>query len=179
MDVMKKLLALSAPVLKATLVELQEARPEVFAAVMKHQTDRMVLRHDSIVRKIETLVCAARGVTPNKLRSRSRPRELVESRFINWHLINKHTNLSYSEIGRQTGGFDHGTIFHGLQRATALMDAYPEYRNQVDSIEQQFLAHLAAWLDSNQPAVAIAPARPASIHEHNHLQDVAAGRVAA
>jgi chromosomal replication initiator protein len=66
------------------------------------------------------------------LMSKTRKREVVEARYIFFHVMREHTRDSLAKIGR-TFLKDHATVLHGLRTFKSLM-LYPRFREAVDDV---------------------------------------------
>lgn len=65
---------------------------------------------------IERTVGEFFGVTPERIRSKSRDRTVCTARSIALYLIRRFTHLSYPEIGRLVGSRNHSTVLMATQR---------------------------------------------------------------
>lgn len=57
-------------------------------------------------------VCAVYGSEPADMQTRCRTLRLSHQRFLVFWL-SRQTNVSFAEIGRRVGGYDHSTVLHG------------------------------------------------------------------
>lgn len=74
-------------------------------------------------------------ITPRKLKSRSRPNDIVWPRWIAMLLIRKHSKLTLAAIGQQFGRH-HGTVLNGIRRLPDLASTSSH--------------HLADWCEAEQ-----------------------------
>ena len=75
--------------------------------------------------------------TPQIVKDGGREREPVDKRHIVFALL-RQAGLSYPRIGEICGGFDHGTVMHGIRRIQQLAVIYPETRSQLNLARERF-----------------------------------------
>jgi hypothetical protein len=78
--------------------------------------DTMTCQH------IQDVVCAHFSMPRKTLVSSIRQNNVVRPRMIAFFLCRYFTTLSLPQIGRQFGGKDHSTIFHGLKKVEPVWD---------------------------------------------------------
>ncbi len=65
-------------------------------------------------------ITVAQMVGPDRCRAVSLPRQVA------MHLVRKHTELSFPQIGRLFGGFDHSTVMYADKKVAGLIAALRE-----------------------------------------------------
>ena len=83
---------------------------------------------------IELAVADQFGVTPERLRSASRTREVVLPRQIAMYLMKALLDMSYSQIGRQFGGRDHSTVIHSIRKIEERAERDEQLRGRLRAI---------------------------------------------
>lgn len=66
--------------------------------------------------QIESRTAEYFGVSPERIRSRSRDRTVSLARAVAMFLVRRHTSLSFPEIGREMGKKNHSTVLMAAQR---------------------------------------------------------------
>lgn len=88
---------------------------------------------------IIALVCKKKNLDIKDVLSKKRQRPLPDTRFLMFHLMKKFTKMSLKSIGQNVGGRDHSTVIHGLQSFQNMLDTDPEFKREVERIEQKIL----------------------------------------
>ncbi|MDX1477638.1 MAG: chromosomal replication initiator protein DnaA [Saprospiraceae bacterium] len=78
-----------------------------------------------------------------RLKSKTRKRNVVMSRQIAMYLSKVMTNESLKTIGDAFGGRDHSTVIYSCRAVRDLMDTDPEYRNAIANLEKQINMSMA------------------------------------
>jgi hypothetical protein len=92
-------------------------------------------------REITNIICEYFNIKKEDLFSKTRKREVVVIRQLNYYMIRKFTNLSLQEIGNQTTGAeynfkqDHSTIIHSINTVSGLRRFDKEVELKCVSIE--------------------------------------------
>lgn len=73
---------------------------------------------------IQAVVADVTKIPINDIRSPRRAAELVRARHIFYYAARNLTSRSFPEIGRITGGRDHSTVIHGIQKVDARRDFF-------------------------------------------------------
>lgn len=66
----------------------------------------------------------------------SRKKEVVASRQLAWYLLQKHTRLSYKDLGKMFGGKDHSTVLNGINRFKQYCEVDEHNKIMINAIEQ-------------------------------------------
>lgn len=66
----------------------------------------------------------------------SRKKEVVASRQLAWYLLQKHTRLSYKDLGKMFGGMDHSTVLSGIKRFKQVSEVDEHNKIMLNAIEQ-------------------------------------------
>lgn len=72
-------------------------------------------------RDIVKQVCDKHRITPMDIRSRHRARDIVAARYEAFYRLREETALSFPNIAKKMGNFDHTTAIHGYQRHKAFL----------------------------------------------------------
>ena len=86
----------------------------------------------SKIDRITKLVCGYYGQELNKVKSKSRKRELVLCRQVTTHFLRIETPLSWSELGALFGGRDHTTAIHSVGVIKDLLFSNEAIRRDID-----------------------------------------------
>jgi len=95
------------------------------------------------VRRIVAVAADHFKVTRLDIISHRRTKEVVLPRQIAMYLAKTMTTLSLPEIGRCIGGRDHTTIYHGVQKVTAMIGADPAFAAEVEALRAEVEERLA------------------------------------
>ena len=86
--------------------------------------------------KILDEVCGYFKITKDMMLSKTRKREIVQSRQIAMYLGRKLTKTSLAAIGSQIGGKDHATVLHACNTVTDLIETDRSFKQYVSDIEK-------------------------------------------
>lgn len=95
--------------------------------------------------EIVGIVCADYALTPNRVKAKTRRREVVEARYMCYKFLKERTSLSLTAIGDLMGGFDHATVLHGLTTIENLIETNKSIHDTYQRILRRFAqqpAHL-------------------------------------
>ena len=70
-------------------------------------------------------------LSPEALKSKKRDRETTWARQIAMYLIREEAPCSLTEIGRELGGRDHSTVFHGCSKIAQQFNTNPHLQQQI------------------------------------------------
>jgi hypothetical protein len=76
----------------------------------------------------------SKGLYTNKHNNR----RTIYTRYIVWYNLKKHTDMSWSELGKLFNR-NHATVICGLKVYSDIHDTDPEFRNAVNKIEETFI----------------------------------------
>jgi hypothetical protein len=79
-------------------------------------------------------VCDEFQTTPFQIRSRRRTHQIMRPRQILMYVLSELTLMSYPEIARRLGGFDHTTVLSAHRRIANLIETNPEIAARVAAI---------------------------------------------
>jgi chromosomal replication initiator protein len=85
---------------------------------------------------IQQAVSTEWRVTPDGLQSKTRTKTLTVPRQVAMWLTRELLALQLVEIGAAFGGRDHSTVIHSLERATAMMNEDPGFRDRVEKVRR-------------------------------------------
>lgn len=80
-------------------------------------------------------VCNHFDMEPSNIHTKSRKREVVQTRQVAMYLARKHTNSSSAKIGRLIGGKDHATVLHACKIVKDQCEVDKTFRADLESIE--------------------------------------------
>jgi chromosomal replication initiator protein len=86
---------------------------------------------------IQKIVSEYFGLTQDKLKEKSRKREIVQARQLSMHFAKTYTKSSLKQIGKYFGGKDHSTVIHSCQTVRDLMDVDDTFKGYVDDINKK------------------------------------------
>ncbi|MBR3114416.1 MAG: chromosomal replication initiator protein DnaA, partial [Bacteroidaceae bacterium] len=81
--------------------------------------------------------CKYYKVTHKELNSSSRKANIVRARQAAMFLMQKHTNLSSTQIGIHIGRRDHTTVLHACRQVDIKIKTQPGYKEEIQAIEQE------------------------------------------
>lgn len=81
--------------------------------------------------------CKYYKVTHKELNSASRKATIVRARQAAMYLMQKHTNLSTTQIGLHIGRRDHTTVLHACRQVDVKIKTQPGYKEEIQAIEQE------------------------------------------
>ncbi len=86
---------------------------------------------------IQKTVCDYFDVIVDKLKDKTRKREIVQARQLAMFFSKEYTNHSLKAIGSHFGGRDHSTVIHSCQAVRNLIDTDEEFSGAVDEIRRR------------------------------------------
>lgn len=86
---------------------------------------------------IQKAVCEYFEVPIEKLKEKTRKRNIVQARQLSMYLAKNYTKNSLKVIGKHFGGRDHSTVIHSCQMVQNLMDTDNEFRESVKELEKK------------------------------------------
>lgn len=106
-------------------------------------TERIVSRLVRLKAKVITpelvvsTVCKYYKVTHRDMDSTSRKANIVKARQMAMYLMQKHTNMSSTQIGMHIGRRDHTTVLHACKQVDIKIKTTPSYKEEMRAIEQE------------------------------------------
>ena len=86
---------------------------------------------------IQKAVCDYFEVPVEKLKEKTRKRQVVQARQLSMYLSKNFTKHSLKAIGKHFGGRDHSTVIHSCQAIQNLMDTDAKFRESVDDLQKK------------------------------------------
>jgi chromosomal replication initiator protein len=86
---------------------------------------------------IQKTVCEYFDISIEKLKEKTRKRQIVQARQLSMYLAKNYTKNSLKVIGKHFGGRDHSTVIHSCQAVQNLLDTDPEFKENVDDIQKK------------------------------------------
>lgn len=86
---------------------------------------------------IQKAVCEFFEVPLEKLKEKTRKRNIVQARQLSMYLAKNYTKNSLKVIGKHFGGRDHSTVIHSCQMVQNLMDTDNDFRESVKELEKK------------------------------------------
>ncbi len=86
---------------------------------------------------IQKLVCEYFEVPVEMVKSKTRKREIVQTRQISMYLAKMHTKTSLKSIGAFFGGRDHSTVIYACQTVDDLIDTDKKFKGYVADIQKK------------------------------------------
>lgn len=87
---------------------------------------------------IKKTVCEYFGIALDQLKSRTRKREIVQSRQVAMYFAKIYTKNSLASIGAQIGGKDHATVLHACKTVNNLMETDKRFKRYILDLEKRF-----------------------------------------
>lgn len=91
-----------------------------------------------LLREIKAAVATSFGVSIKDLDGPRRFRRLAKPRFAYWWVARQATKSSLPALAKNTGGRDHTTVMHGLEKASILRERDAEFREKTDKLRMLF-----------------------------------------
>ncbi len=86
---------------------------------------------------IQKAVCDYFEVPVDKLKEKTRKRQVVQARQLSMYLSKNFTKNSLKAIGKHFGGRDHSTVIHSCQAIQNLMDTDTKFKESVDDLQKK------------------------------------------
>lgn len=109
----------------AAMAEERKARHDAKRAEMPPARPRRQreLRLLASWRPAAEAIAQQHGLTVNEMLSGSGTRKIYPARVAFWRYLRRDRGVSYGEIGRRTGGYDHSTVWYGIENWEAKVAA--------------------------------------------------------
>lgn len=108
---------------------------ELAKKVLKNIIDT---KHTEIsIENIQKIVCEHLSIEEQKLKDKTRKREVVLARHLTMYLSRSFTKNSLKTIGEHFGGRDHTTVIHACQVIKDTMDTDHNFKMQVQTLEDK------------------------------------------
>ncbi|MBK8808934.1 MAG: chromosomal replication initiator protein DnaA [Bacteroidales bacterium] len=106
----------------------------------KSIVDKLVknTKKDISIDYIQKTVCEYFNIPLEQLNSKTRKREVVQSRQIAMYFAKNLTKASLATIGAKIGGKDHATVLHACKTVNNLIDTDKRFKMFIDDIEKRF-----------------------------------------
>ena len=76
-------------------------------------------------------------ISLERLKSKSRKKEIVMARHVAMYLAKKYTNHSLKSIGYYCGGRDHSTVIHALQTVNDMLATQPQFKASLEELKNK------------------------------------------
>ena len=86
---------------------------------------------------IQKIVCEYFELPHEKLKEKTRKREIVQARQLSMYFAKMYTKNSLKQIGKYFGGKDHSTVIHSCQTVKDLMDVDDTFKIYVSDIQKK------------------------------------------
>ena len=115
-------------------------KKEININLAKNIVDKLVknTKKDFSIDFIQEIVCDYFNVPIDQLRSKTRKREIVQSRQIAMYFAKNLTKSSLATIGAKIGGKDHATVLHACKTVNNLIETDKRFKTHIDEIEKRF-----------------------------------------
>lgn len=101
------------------------------------QTKSQTLSNDEIT----NIVCKYYQLDVEKVQSKSRKRELTQTRQVCMHFIKKINDTPLKAIGKLFGGRDHSTVHHSITTIANEVETNRQLKRDLEAIEKQLSMH--------------------------------------
>lgn len=92
---------------------------------------------------IQKMVCEHFNIQPEKLKEKTRKRQIVQARQLSMYLAKMYTKNSLKAIGKHFGGRDHSTVIHSCQAVQNLIDTDPDFSESVKELQKKIQMSVA------------------------------------
>ena len=136
--------------IKSNIRELEGALIRLLAHATLHQRDldldlakevlRDLLQDEQVsltIEEIQRIVCEYMNVEEDRMRGKTRKREVVRARQIAMYFCKQFTQNSLKTIGLHFGGRDHSTVIHANNTVEDQMETDEQFRSTVEEIERK------------------------------------------
>ncbi len=89
------------------------------------------------IEEIQRIVCEYMNIDEDRMRSKTRKREVVRARQIAMYFCKQFTDSSLKTIGLHFGGRDHSTVIHATSTVEDEMETNDQFRDTVENIEHK------------------------------------------
>jgi chromosomal replication initiator protein len=86
---------------------------------------------------IQKVVCDYFGISIEQMKSKTRRREVVQTRQIIMYFAKLYTNSSLASIGQVCGDKDHATVLHACKTVKNLLETDKSFRAHVEELEKK------------------------------------------
>lgn len=117
------------------------------ARTVRDYQEMMKVKNKTCFPVISNIVEEYFNINREKLREKTREREVVHPRQVVMYFSRKYTNKSLAAIGWEFGGKDHATVSHACKTVENEIDRYPRIRDEIDSIEKKIRKALDYFVD--------------------------------
>ena len=93
--------------------------------------------HNINIESITKTVCDRLNITENKIRDKTRKKEIVQARQLAMYLSKELTNASLKTIGLHFGGRDHSTVVHACTSIENAKEKDKLLRDLIDDLTNQ------------------------------------------
>lgn len=116
---------------------------EITLNLAKNVVNKLVknTQKDISIEMIQETVCDYFNIPIEQLRSKTRKREIVQSRQIAMYFAKNLTKSSLATIGAKIGGKDHATVLHACKTVNNLVDTDKRFKLYIEEIEKRFKMH--------------------------------------
>jgi len=121
---------------------MQEKNCNPHYSVMRCEPPTPILEPITDSEKSERIIYTVSRITEilfSKMESKTRKREVVESRYLCYYFIKKHTKITLKLIGQKFGNRDHSSVIHGLQTIQDLIETNNKIVEQINQIESKLI----------------------------------------
>jgi len=95
--------------------------------------------------EIQKVVAEYFDQTVELIHSKTRKREIVQSRQIAMFFSKKLTKYSLAEIGKEIGGKDHATVLHACKTVNNLIDTDKRFNNYIKELEETLKVGISGY----------------------------------
>lgn len=89
------------------------------------------------IETIQKIVSEYFNLPVDKLKDKTRKREIVQARQLSMYFAKMYTKSSLKQIGKHFGGKDHSTVIHSCQTVKDLMDVDETFKNYTTDIQKK------------------------------------------
>jgi len=121
---------------KSLLAQASFNKKKITIDLAKQMIDKFVKNtaREVSIDYIQKVVSDYFDLSIDKMKSKTRKREVVQARQISMFLCKKFTNSSLANIGAQSGGKDHATVLHACRTVENLADTDKQFKKYLDDL---------------------------------------------
>jgi len=114
-------------------------KQEITLDMAKRLIDRFIRNtaREISIDYIQKVVCDYFGISIEQMKSKTRRREVVQTRQIIMYFAKLYTNSSLASIGQVCGDKDHATVLHACKTVKNLLETDKSFRAHVEELEKK------------------------------------------
>ncbi len=121
------------------LAESTLNKKDITLNLVKSKVEKLIksTKKDISIEYIQETVCEYFKIPLELLKSKTRKREIVQTRQIAMYFAKNFTKASLANIGMKIGGKDHATVLHACKTVNNLIETDKRFKSDVEEIEKR------------------------------------------